>query len=187
MHLDKIRIGASLIACTFLLTACAFYEKNFEHQAETSLDPVNASGVTGSATLGLDRAYANIHMRIDLHGLSNNKVYRVRFFDAPGCGDQDLAHIDRTDDLRTGANEKKNEWRAETEPASLAGNIFGTAKRDFEITPPDGRLPFYNDEKMHPVIVIYAPTDPENRSAPTLRRVACGKMSASPMWMVPHT
>lgn len=168
MQLNKIITSASLLAYIVTLTGCIGYEKGFEYQTKTTLDAVNGSGVRGSAVMGYGIDYPNFRLRIALYGLTNKREYQVRFFDAPGCSDRDLAHANRIDGLTTDINKGERVWGFESEPISLTGSTLGSAKKEFQISPPTGPSIYTSQPDRYPTIVIYALVSPDSKAGPRL-------------------
>jgi hypothetical protein len=185
MQLNKIVIMASLLACIVTVAGC--YEEGFEYQTKTTLDPVNASGVSGSAVMGYGIGLTQFRMRIALRGLSRNVEYQARFFDATGCSDRDLAHADRIDGVRNDFNKRKEVWGFDSEPVSLTGSFIGTVKKEFLVSPPTAPSIYVIQPDKYPTIVIYALVSQRSKAGPRLERVACGTISSIPTNQRPHT
>jgi hypothetical protein len=178
--------NAILIACIFALTGCQSYEKGFEYQTETSLKPLNSSGVRGSAVMGYGVGINNFRVRIVLYGLNRDAEYQIRFFDALECSDRDLMNASRIDGVRIDSNKRSEVWGFDSEPVSLTSSSVGTVKKDFFVSPRTAGSIYIEPDK-YPTIVIYALGSHSDKDESRLAKVACGTITSIPHNQRPHT
>jgi len=187
MQINKTFIRIGLLPVIVALAGCVGFVKGFEYQTRTTLDPVNGSGVSGSAVMGYALDGTNFRVRIGLHGLARNVEYQVQFFDAAGCSERDLVHANRIDGVQTDFHKGKIVWAFDNQPVSLTDSFLGTVKKEFRLNPLLRSRFDSPPLDMYPAIVIYALMRQEGKAKPRLEQVACGKISSTPVNLQPHT
>lgn len=184
---NHIVIGASLLTCIVALTGCKGYEDGFEYQTRTTLEPLNGSRLRGTAVMGHAIDGRNARLRIVLQRAVANREYQVRFFDAPGCGDRDLAGAMRIDDASRDINSGKAVWFFASEPLVVAGNASGRVEKEFPIVHPTGSSMYEYWTYKYPTVVVYTRGTHDNVPEPALEPVACGRIASPPANQRPHT
>lgn len=189
MRLSKILSKASIFGCVAILAGC-LWEEGFEYQTKATLDSMNASGIKGTVIFGYGFSdWKTFRMRIAASGLSRNVPYEVRFLDAAGCSESDLAHAKRIDVKRRDPDISQEGWGFNSEQIILIDSIWGSVEKEFRISPPNAthiRAITLNPDRL-PTVVIYALSNQKNGTEAVPRLVACGRISDVPRNQVPHT
>lgn len=186
MRARTARIGAGLLAALALLGGCG-YERGYQNTTRATLLPVGESQVQGTAVIGYEDSDPLFRMKVTLKSPTSDVRYQIRFFEAPGCEAEALAHAPRIDGPYIGAATRTDIWTFDRHPVSLSGGFLGKAEEEFRLRPGLAPVATIMGPMRFPTIVVYAVDGAAPDSTPLLRAVACGRTAQYFTNHRPHT